>query len=98
VSDLYPEYVPKTERNQQACDTSDQGEQIVLLPHTYHTLEKLPTVEYPDAVQEHDQACQADWSDDLGLWSKPADRKTDEENRPDPKGETRDADLTYQVA
>src|SRR4029077_18826023 len=51
-----------------------------------------------DAVQEHDQAGQADRSDDLGLRRKGADRKTYEQHRAYPERKPGDADLADQVA
>src|SRR6185312_11300122 len=95
---LDPEDMTKTKRNEQARYARDQSKQIVLLPDTDHALEELAAVKDSDPVQEHDQACQADWSGNLRLGRERADREADEQDRADLQRKSGDADLADQVA
>ena len=98
MSDLDAEDVPQAERNEQARETSDKRQQIVLLPDADHPLEELPAIKDADPVQEHDQTGQADRPDDLGFWRERADGKADEKNGADSERKSADADLANQVA
>src|SRR6266550_7294015 len=97
MSDLDAEDVAQTECNQQACQTSDKCQQVVLLAGAHHPLEELAAVKNADPVKKHDQTRKSDRSCDLGLWCKRANGETDKENGTDTKRETEDVDLANQV-
>ena len=63
-----------------------------------HSFEELASVENADAVEEHDQAGEADWPDDVCLRCKCADREADEQHRADAQREAEDINLADQVA
>ena len=98
MPDLDTENVPQPQRHSQTGQACDKSQQIVFLPDTDHAFEELTTIENADAVQKHDQAGQADWSDDLSLRRERAYRKTDEQDRTDPERKPGDADLADQIA
>ena len=52
--------VPQPERHAEARKARDQSQQIVFLSDADHAFEELPAVENADAIQEHDQAGEAD--------------------------------------
>ena len=98
VTDLDAVDVSQPERDSQAGEAGDQRQQIVFLADADHAFEELPAVEDANAVQEHDQAGEADRPDDLGFRRKGADGKADEQHRADPERKAGDADLADQIA
>ena len=79
-------------------DTSEKREKIVFASGgTEHALEKLPSVQNADAVEEHDEAGDADRSGDLRLWRKRANREPDEKYSAHAQREAADVDLADQV-
>src|SRR5215468_3713697 len=60
-------------------------------------LEELPAVQDSDPVEKHDQAREADRSNDLSLWRERADGEADEENGADTERKSADADLTDEI-
>ena len=81
---------PATQRDQAPADCTCG-------PPPRHAFEELPPVENADAVEEHDQAGQADRTDDLGLRRKCADGQADEQNGADAERKSADIDLADQV-
>src|SRR6476620_4923388 len=97
MSDFDAENVPEPKGNGQTGKASNNRQQIVLLADAKHAFEELPAVEDPDPIQEHDQSCQADWSDDLGFGRERTDGKADEKNGADAERKSPDTDLTDQI-
>src|SRR5689334_4173414 len=98
VADLDAEDVPQSKGNQQAGETGNQRQQVVFPASAKDAFEKLAAVQNADAIKEHDQAGQADWSDDLGLRREGPYRKADKQDRADPKRKSGDADLADQIS
>ena len=96
---LMPNTCPSPSATSEAGDDTDQGQQIVFAPcRARHAFEELPAVENADSVEEHDQAGEADRSDDLGLRREGADGEADEKNGADTERKAAEIDLTDQVA
>ena len=88
VADLDTESLAKPQRNHKSSDYCDEREQIVFdACRACHSFEELPSVQDPDAVQEHDQPGQADRSGDLRLGGEGADRQPDEQDGSDAERE-----------
>src|SRR5437899_2714509 len=98
MTEFNSEDFSQAESHEQGCDASDQRQQIVFPSDAHHALEELAAIENADAVKNHDQAGEADRTDDLGLRRERADRKTDKENRTYPEGEPADTDLAGEIA
>ena len=68
---LIPYACPRPSATARPATHGDEREQIVFAARgAGHALEELPAIEDADAVQEHDQAGEADRPDDLRLGAK----------------------------
>ena len=82
---LMPNIWPSPSATTSPATHGDQRQQIVLAPGgAGHAFEELPAIENADAVEEHDQAGQADRADDLRLRRERADGEADEQHGPTP--------------
>src|ERR1700760_2443019 len=95
---LDTESLAEAERHGKSSHAGDQRKQVVFPTPSENSLEELPAIEDADAVEEHDQAGEADRPDDLGFRCERTDRKADEEHGADAEGEAKDIDLTDQIS
>ena len=88
MADLDAEDLAQPQRDQQAGDDGNERQQIVFAARAPdHAFEELPAIEDADAVEEHDQAGQADRPDDLRLRREGADGQADEQHGADAERE-----------
>ena len=88
----------KAKRYEQPGNTANKGNQVIFAScRARHALEELPAIQDSDPVKEHDQASQADGSDNLCLRSKCANSKPNEQDSPDAQRESAEVDLPDKV-
>jgi hypothetical protein len=94
-----PTLTAEHQRDNKAGDDRDERQQVIFdARRAGHAFEELPAVQDADAVEEHDQAGQADRSGNRRFRGECANRQPDEKDGANPEREPADIDLADQVA
>src|SRR5262249_1994129 len=96
---LDSKHLAEPERDHESGDDRNEAEKVIFATGgTRHAFEKLPAVLNSNAVEEHDQANQSDWTGDLRFRRKGTQRKPDEQHSAHAKRKAADADLADEVS
>ncbi len=99
MAELDAEGLAKPESDQKPGHAGNERQEIVpAARRAGHSFKELPSVEDSDAVEEHDQAGQADRPGDRGLRRKRPDGEADEQDGADTEREAAKVDLADQIA